>query len=79
MRQGLVETRPYRVIFLTAEGKALAREARERHHLVRDFLIAIGIDPETAEGDAEGIEHHVSEETLAAFARLLKRLRKEPD
>jgi DtxR family transcriptional regulator, manganese transport regulator len=79
MREGLVETRPYRAIFLTAKGEALAREARERHHLVRDFLIAIGVDPEVAEGDAEGIEHHVSKETLAAFARLRKRLREEPD
>ena len=33
-----------------------------------NFLVSIGVDPEVAEFDAEGIEHHVSEETLAVFA-----------
>jgi len=35
-------------------------------------LNSIGISEKTAEMDAEGIEHHVSPETLAAFERLLK-------
>ena len=39
MREGLVESRPYRAIFLTAEGRALADRAHARHALVRDFLI----------------------------------------
>ncbi len=39
--------------------------------LVVRFLLALGLDPATAEADAEGIEHHVSEATLAAFERLL--------
>jgi DtxR family manganese transport transcriptional regulator len=73
MREGLVESRPYRAIFLTAEGQALADRARARHSLVRDFLIALGVDRETAESDAEGIEHHVSPTTLAAFRRFLDR------
>lgn len=71
IRDGLVQSRPYRAIFLTEAGRALAREVRERHILVRDFLIALGIDPETADVDAEGIEHHVSPKTLAAFRRFL--------
>jgi DtxR family transcriptional regulator, manganese transport regulator len=73
MREGLVESRPYRAIFLTGEGQALADRARARHSLVRDFLIALGVDRETAESDAEGIEHHVSPKTLAAFRRFLDR------
>ena len=73
MREGLVESRPYRAIFLTAEGRALADRVRARHSLVRDFLIALGVDRETAESDAEGIEHHVSPKTLAAFRRFLER------
>jgi DtxR family transcriptional regulator, manganese transport regulator len=73
MREGLVESRPYRAIFLTTDGQALADRARARHSLVRDFLIALGVDPETAESDAEGIEHHVSPKTLAAFRRFLER------
>ena len=39
------------------------------------FLIAVGLDPETAEEDAEGIEHHVSEKAMAAFRRFLSKQR----
>ncbi|MEL6288099.1 MAG: manganese-binding transcriptional regulator MntR [Pseudomonadota bacterium] len=72
-RHELVRIEPYRDVALTPAGRQLAREARERHELVRSFLIAIGVDPETAEADAEGIEHHVSHRTLAAFRRFVKR------
>ena len=69
-REDLVETRPYRSIFLTKAGQALAEEARDRHRKVRDFLVAIGVPETVAEEDAEGIEHHVSAETLAVFAKI---------
>lgn len=64
---GLVEQVPYRGVFLTPEGEKLAQESRERHHIVETFLLALGISPDTARRDAEGIEHHVSDETLAIF------------
>jgi DtxR family manganese transport transcriptional regulator len=70
-RAGLVTSKPYRSIFLTEEGQTLAEESRERHDLVRRFLMALGVDPITADADAEGIEHHVSEETLAAFRKFV--------
>ena len=69
-REELVETRPYRSIFLTAAGQALADQARDRHRIVRDFLVTIGVPETIAEEDAEGIEHHVSPETLAVFAKI---------
>ena len=69
-REDLVETRPYRSIFLTAAGQALADKARDRHRIVRDFLLTIGLPETIAEEDAEGIEHHVSPETLAVFAKI---------
>lgn len=72
-REGLVTRLRYRSIFLTEAGRALAETARERHRLVRDFLVGLGVDPETAEIDAEGIEHHTSEKTLAALRRFLGR------
>jgi DtxR family transcriptional regulator, manganese transport regulator len=72
VRDGYVRSQPYRSIFLTETGRALAERCRERHRIVRDFLIALGVDPVTAESDAEGIEHHVSEASLAAFTRYLK-------
>lgn len=69
-RDGLVESRPYRSIFLTPEGEAMAEMSRRRHKIVEEFLRALGVDELTAEADAEGIEHHVSKETLAAFERI---------
>ena len=72
VRDGLVRSERYRAIFLTGAGRALAERCRERHRIVRDFLVALGVGPVTAESDAEGIEHHVSDETLAAFARHLR-------
>lgn len=71
-REGLVSSQPYRAIFLTEKGNALAARARRRHQLVVDFLRALGISEETAQLDAEGIEHHVSDETLAAFERVIR-------
>jgi DtxR family manganese transport transcriptional regulator len=68
---GYVVQRPYRGVFLTEAGERLAEASRKRHHTVEHFLLAIGVSPDVARRDAEGIEHHVSEETLEAFARLL--------
>ena len=64
---GLIQQRRYRGVFLTDEGKSLAEKSRERHQIVEAFLCALGISLETARIDSEGIEHHVSGETLEAF------------
>lgn len=66
-RTGLVRSEPYRAIFLTDKGRQLAAHCQRRHQLVRDFLRAVGVPEAVADQDAEGIEHHVSAETLAAF------------
>jgi DtxR family manganese transport transcriptional regulator len=70
---GYVNTRPYRAIFLTDIGRKLAEETKQRHETVVAFLRSLGVPERTAEMDAEGIEHHVSPETLAAFERKLKK------
>ena len=72
---GLVAQRPYRGTFLTQAGHALAVRSRERHRVVEQFLLALGITPVVAHRDAEGLEHHVSAETLDAFALFLARQR----
>ena len=72
-RHGYVTMEPYRSIFLTAEGKALAEAARARHDLVLRFLLALGVPADVADTDAEGIEHHVSEGTLEAMKTFLAR------
>ncbi|GGW44289.1 transcriptional regulator MntR [Gemmobacter lanyuensis] len=72
-RDGLVMRARYRSVFLTDQGRALAEECRVRHDIVVRFLIRLGLDAETAEQDAEGIEHHVSARTLALFAAFAER------
>jgi DtxR family manganese transport transcriptional regulator len=71
-RAELVESKPYRSIFLTEAGKNLAKQSKDRHRVVRDFLITIGVPANIAEEDAEGVEHHVSPETLAIFEQITK-------
>jgi len=70
---GFVNTKPYRAIFLTDAGLKLAAECKQRHETVVSFLRSLGISERIAELDAEGIEHHVSPETLAVFERWLKK------
>ena len=71
-RAGFVNTKPYRAIFLTDAGGKLADECKQRHQTVVSFLRSLGVAERIAEMDAEGIEHHVSPETLAALERALK-------
>jgi DtxR family transcriptional regulator, manganese transport regulator len=71
-REGLARAKPYRGVFLTESGAAMAKRARERHRLVVDLLIAVGAPREAAEADAEGIEHYVSAATLSAFEAFLR-------
>ncbi|WNO53239.1 manganese-binding transcriptional regulator MntR [Stakelama saccharophila] len=75
-REGLVQSRPYRAIFLTEQGEAMARDSRRRHQIVYEFLRALGIDEATANADSEGMEHHVSGRTLDALAALTRTLSK---
>jgi DtxR family manganese transport transcriptional regulator len=72
-RDGIVRRRPYRGVFLTDVGMRLAQEARERHAAVRELLVALGTPASVADRDAEGMAHHVSPETLAAFRAFLYR------
>lgn len=70
--EGLVTQKPYRGVFLTDAGQAMASQARHRHGIVEAFLLALGISEDNARIDAEGIEHYVGTETLRAFEAALK-------
>lgn len=72
-RAGLVTGQPYGSLFLTDAGRELADSVRARHRLVLRMLLALGVPERDALADAEGIEHHVSANTLNAFARFLDR------
>ena len=66
-RDDLVESQPYGPIGLSKKGRLLAAECKKRHQIVLDFLMALGVSKSVAEIDSEGIEHHVSQQTLSAM------------
>lgn len=74
VRDGLVLTEPYGPLELTAAGRRLAEESQNRHTIVYNLLVAIGVDYETAAIDSEGMEHHASPMTLAAIQKFLEKL-----
>ena len=73
-KAGYVVTQPRRPIELTASGRRLAEQSRHRHEIVYGFLLAIGVSERTAAIDSEGIEHHVSRETVERLRVLTERL-----
>lgn len=81
MMQKLDETRylkyeKYRGIKLTNEGIRIARNIRNRHGLLAEFFMIIGVDEETANNDAEGIEHHLHPETMKKLEEFIHELKK---
>lgn len=70
-KEGYVETSNQRPISLTPKGKKLASYSKRRHKILLDFLLSLGIPDEIAAIDVEGMEHHVSPETLQAIERQL--------
>ncbi len=71
VKEGLVTSEPYRSVFLTKRGAELAAACAARHKLVKQFLCRIGVSEEVAAQDAEGVEHHLSAETLECLRRFL--------
>lgn len=74
---GLVNAESYRAVSLTQDGAKLAEESRGRHQLVLRFLKALGVPQQAAEEDAEGIEHHVGDETLKAMTRFCQAMERD--
>lgn len=69
-REGYVNTKPHQPVELTPKGHKLAAFCLHRHRVVEDFLLRIGVSAETAAVDSEGIEHHISPETLECLSRV---------
>lgn len=78
-KEGLLNYEKYRGLTLTDEGLAVARSIQERHRILKRFLSQIGVSPATQERDIEGIEHHLSDETVKALARLSNSLDQNPE
>jgi Mn-dependent DtxR family transcriptional regulator len=66
----------YRGIRLTDKGILVARNIRERHGLLAEFLKIIGVDEDTANKDAEGIEHHLQPKTLVKLEHFIKDIKR---
>lgn len=73
---GYLKYEKYRGIKLTNEGIRIARNIRNRHGLLAEFFMLIGIDEETANNDAEGIEHHLHPETMKKLEEFINELKK---
>ncbi len=58
---------------LTALGKEVAMKMYDRHKLLTDFLIGLGVSEEIASADACKIEHHISDESFEAIKKHLSK------
>ena len=74
---GLVTVNEDNHIHLTGEGLAIASRIYERHTVLSDMLMSLGVKQETALRDACKIEHDLSDETFEAIKRHARRMRKE--
>ena len=63
-------------ITLTEEGRAIAEKIYERHTLLMNFLVALGVDEGTASDDACRLEHAISDVSFEAVKRFVENLKK---
>ncbi|MEM1294964.1 MAG: transcriptional regulator MntR [Verrucomicrobiota bacterium] len=77
--KGLINYEKYRGMTLTEEGERVAQRIVKRHNLLQEFLDLLGIDPEIAYQDLEGMEHHISSETLRGIEQLICELKENPE
>ena len=77
--EGLLKYEKYRGLVLTTTGETLARNIMQRHQLLTDFLRMLGIDEEVIYHDVEGMEHHISPQTLHAIEALVASLQENPE
>ena len=69
IKEELVESEKYKNIYLTKNGKILAEKSNIRHEILYKFLTKLGVPNKIAEIDSEGMEHHISKETLNMMKR----------
>nr|WP_275441445.1 transcriptional regulator MntR [Brevibacillus laterosporus] len=68
----------YRGLVLTAKGKKVGKRLVRRHALLEDFLTLIGVDQDLIYKDVEGIEHHLSWESISSIEYLVQFLKEDP-
>ena len=70
---GFILVDPTGYITLTEDGLAVAQKIFERHTVLTEFLVSLGVDKETAADDACKIEHDISDTTFAAIKKQLNK------
>lgn len=68
----------YRGLVLTNKGKKMGKRLMERHDLLESFLTTIGVQEENIYKDVEGIEHHLSWDSITCIETLVEYFRKDP-
>lgn len=69
----------YRGLVLTTKGKKMGKRLVDRHHLLEDFLSVIGVQEENIYQDVEGIEHHLSWDSITCIETLVEYFHRDPD
>ncbi|MCI3920160.1 transcriptional regulator MntR [Paenibacillus sp. TRM 82003] len=69
----------YRGLMLTTKGKKVGKRLVERHHLLEQFLQTIGVKEENIYKDVEGIEHHLSTDSITCIESLVEYFRRDPE
>lgn len=75
---GYVHYEKYRGLVLTDTGRDVARKIQNRHETLSRFFSLFGLDAETQRRDIEGIEHHLSPETVEVLADLAQFFERNP-
>ncbi len=70
----LIEVDPLGGIHLTQAGQALAEQVYERHTVLSNLLMHLGVDEQTAGEDACRVEHVLSEQSFEAIKHLARRV-----
>jgi Mn-dependent DtxR family transcriptional regulator len=69
----------YRGLVLTSKGKKMGKRLVDRHALLEDFLRLIGVSEEVIFDDVEGIEHHLSWDSITCIEYLVQYLQQNPE
>jgi Mn-dependent DtxR family transcriptional regulator len=69
---GYLNYEKYRGLILTEKGRAVAVRIKKRHQTLARFFSLFGLDEQTQQQDIEGIEHHLSAETVEVLSNLAK-------
>lgn len=65
--EGLVKTDDYGFVKLTEAGNVLAKRIYERHTVLTQVLLDLGVEEKIASEDACRLEHYISDETFDAI------------